>query len=53
MASYFVKGIIKLNPHNISHFGETGGHNMDFCGIKEASKKLFGGGDRGKMIHFF
>ena len=30
--------IFTLNPHNFSHFGETGGHNMDFCGIKEASK---------------
>ena len=27
--------IFTLNPHNISHFGETGGHNMDFCGIQE------------------
>ena len=35
-------GVFTLNPHNISHFGETGGHNMDFCGIREASKKLFG-----------
>ena len=34
--------IFTLNPHNFSHFGETGGHNMDFCGIREASKKLFG-----------
>ena len=24
--------IFTLNPHNFSHFGETGGHNMDFCG---------------------
>ena len=31
--------IFTLNPHNFSHFGETGGHNMDFCGIREASKK--------------
>ena len=34
--------IFTLNPHNISHFGETGGHNMDFYCIREASKKLFG-----------
>ena len=33
--------IFTLNPHNFSHFGETGGHNMDFCGIKEASKKSY------------
>ena len=34
----FVMDMFTLNPHNISHFG---GHNMDFWGIREASKKLF------------
>ena len=53
MASYFVMGIFTLNPHNISHFGETGGHNMDFFGIREASKKLFGMYlKRGKIVFF-
>ena len=42
MASCFVMDIFTLNPHNFSHFGETGGHNIGFYGIKEASKKLFG-----------
>ena len=45
--------IFTLNPHNISHFGETGGHNMDFCGKREASKKLFGMYlKRGKIVFF-
>ena len=29
-------------PHNISLFVENGCHKMDFCGIEEASKKMFG-----------
>ena len=45
--------IFTLNPHNISHFGETEGHNMDFWGIREASKKLFGMYlKRGKIVFF-
>ena len=45
--------IFTLNPHNIRHFGETGGHNMDFCGTREASKKLFGMYlKRGKIVFF-
>ena len=45
--------IFTLNPHNISNFGETGGHNMDFCGIREASKKFFGMYlKRGKIVFF-
>ena len=53
MASCFVMDIFTLNPHNISYFGETGGHNMDFCCIKEASKKLFGMYlKRGKIVFF-
>ena len=42
MGSCFIMDMFTLNPHNISHFGETEGHIMDFCGIREASKKLFG-----------
>ena len=45
--------IFTLNPHNISHFAETGGHNMDFCGIREASKKLFGMYLKNGKIVFF
>ena len=31
MGTYFVMDMFTLNPHNISHFGETGGHIMDFA----------------------
>ena len=42
-----------LNPHNISHFGETWGHNMDVYGLREASQKLFGMYlKRGKIVFF-
>ena len=52
MASCFVMNIFTLNPHNISHFGETGGHNMEFCGMSEASKKLFGMSSSSEMRSF-
>ena len=53
MVSCFVMNIFTLNPHNISHFGKTGGHNIYFCGITEASKKLFGMYlKRGKIVFF-
>ena len=53
MASCFAMDIFTQNPHNFSHFGETWGHNMDFCGIKEASKKLSGMYlKRGKIVFF-
>ena len=42
MGSCFVMDMFTLNLHNISHLGDTWGHIMDFCGLKEASKKLFG-----------
>ena len=45
--------IFTLNPRDISHFGETGGHNMDFCGIREGSKKLFGMYLKRRKIVFF
>ena len=53
IASCFVMDIFTPKPNSISHFRETRGHIMDFCGIREAFKKLFGMYlKRGKIVFF-
>ena len=42
-----------LNLDNISNFGETRGHKMDFLRSREASKKLFGMHLKKEKIAFF